>query len=380
MLSEVQQKRLRDYFYGEGGDTFVLMSVDKMKKAFPDMTWKDVRDWYDSQEMVQVVRPAPTIREDERTGLAYKPIIAWYPFERLYIDTLFMKRYRLVIVVGLDLYSRYAFARVFYGDREQGISSKKALEALLEFLGEIKELGYTLKRYGAVWTDDGSEFKGAFKSYLKEKEVEQVVSKSGDARKNRNIERLNKTLRLLIEKWVVLYGKKISKKDIAKLVKGYNNSVHSSTGMTPHQALKDMILSRKLFEHYVDLKAGNKDKPEADILPVGTWVRWYIRLSSPFKKTGKNWSKTLYQVKSYDPSTKTYELDGLKKWLKRDYLQVVNKDLYDAYSYRPKRAVVEKDDREGRPPRKNFTVRRNKDLLQILNQPVIEARTRSGNK
>jgi hypothetical protein len=292
-----------------------------------------------------------------------------------------MKRYRLVIVVGLDLYSRYAFAHVFYGDREQGISSKKALEALLGFLEEIKDLGYTLKRYGSVWTDDGSEFKGSFRAYLKDEGIEQVVSKSGDARKNRNIERMNKTLRLLIEKWVVLYGKKINKKDIAKLVKGYNNSVHSSTGITPYEALKDMTLSRSVFNRYVDLKAGNRGKEEEEVLPVGTWVRWYIRYEQKdFRKAGKNWSKTLYQVKSYDPATKTYELDGLKKSLKRDYLQVVNKDLFDAYNYKPRRAVVEKDDREGMPPRKNFGVRRNKALLEVLGQPVIEGRTRSGKK
>lgn len=376
MLSEEQQKKLRDFFYKDGN--FSLTSVAKIKQAFPELSWEDVKDWYSSQELVQLVRPAPFVSKEERSGEAYKPVVAWYPFERLYLDTLFIKKYKLVVVVGLDLYSRYGFAKAYSSNLEQGITSKKALEALLGFLKEVKALGYTLKPWGAVWTDDGPEFKSVFKSYLKGEGVEQVVSKVGDVRKNRNIERFNKTLRLLIEKWALLYGKRVDNKALAKLVSAYNNSVHSSLdGLTPRQALTDMKLNRKLFDYYVDLKAGNRDKKEADVLPVGTWVRWYVRYEQKdFRKTGKNWSRTLYQVKSYDPATKTYELDGLKKWLKRDYLQVVDKEKFDRYNYKPTRGV----EVEERPPRKNFGVRRNKNLIEVLNQPVLEGRTRSGKK
>lgn len=146
----------------------MLMNYGKMPK-FPGILDKDVKDWYDSQSLVQMMRPPPQkISKEEKTE-GYLPIVAWFPFQRLYMDTMFIKRLGLVIVCGLDLYSRYGFARVYYGDREQGISSAKALSALLEFEGEMKNLGYKLNPYGAVYTDDVSEFKGDFKTYLKDK-------------------------------------------------------------------------------------------------------------------------------------------------------------------------------------------------------------------
>lgn len=375
MLTEEQQDKLRKYFYGEDG--FVLVNPSKLKSKFKDVPVKDLVDWYNSQELTQVMRPAPVVTEKEKSGEAFKPIVAWFPFQRFYMDTVFINRYKLVIVVGLDLFSRYGFAKVYYGDREQGISSKKALEALLDFLSEIKDLGYTVEK-GAVWTDDGSEFKGVFRSYLKEKGVEQVVSKAHDPRKNRNVERFNKTLRSLIEKFAYLYGKKISRKNVQKLVDGYNNTEHSSlVGLTPYQALKDLKLSRQLYYHYVDLKWANKDKEESDVLPNGTWCRWFIR-EGLFKKTGKNWSKTLYQVSGYDPKTKSYTLEGLKKkHLRREYLQVVDKELFDKYNYIPERVVEQRDRNEGRRQRKGF--RLNRDELEVINQPVLTTkRVRKG--
>ena len=104
MLTQEKQERLRRYFYGEGGDTFMLMNVNKMRKKFPDIPLKDMKEWYDSQELVQIMRPPPMIVENERIGEAYKPIVAWYPFQRLYLDTMFINRLKLIIVVGMDLY------------------------------------------------------------------------------------------------------------------------------------------------------------------------------------------------------------------------------------------------------------------------------------
>lgn len=366
MLTDEQQQRLIKYFY-DGGN-FVLMNFVKMRNVFPDIDMKDLLDWYENQEIVQIMRTGPLVSEKERTGEAFKPIISWYPFQRFYLDTMFLKEYDLVIVVGLDLYSRYAFSRVFHGNQAQGIKSSQALKAMLGFLDEIKDLGYTLKKYGSVCVDDGGEFKGNFKEHLKQKGIEQVVSRSGDFRKNRNIERFNKTLRSMLEKYANVYDKKIDQNVITKLIDGYNNAVHSSLdGLTPVEALKDMVKSHLLFRHYVDLKNANKDKPDEE-LKVGDYVRIYVRGDSPFKKIKKNWSKGLHQIEKVD--NKMYKIDGVKKWVRLEHLQVIDKELFDKYNYNVEGAV-EKDKDELKKKKK---VRINKDIADVLAQPVLEGK------
>lgn len=231
-------------------------------------------------------------------------------------------------------------------------------------------MGYTLTK-GAVYTDDGSEFKSVFKSFLKDAGIDQVVAVAGDKRKNPNIERWNGTLRGLIEKFALVYGRPDSKA-VKKLADAYNHSVHSSLdGLSPLDALTDMKKSRGLFDYYLALKVGNSDKDEPEVLPKGTWVRWYIRSESSFKKIGKNWSKTMYQVESYDPKTKSYKLEGLKKRLRREYLQVIDKENFDRYNHKPSRHVEHQHEDEGRKVRR---VRLNKDELEVMNRPVIEGK------
>lgn len=350
-------------FYGEDG-TFFLQDLTKLKrrlqKSGVKLDPRLVREWYENQEVVQVLKPPP--RETGR----YFPIVAWRPFERFYMDTMFIPNYRLVLVVGLDLFSRYGFAYPFFRD-DGAISSRRALEAFEDFEQQAEDLGYKIT---SVWTDDGSEFKGLFHSYLKDNDIEHVVSEASDPRKNRNIERFNKTLRLLIEKYVEGYGKPLNRKIIRRLVEAYNNEAHSSLeGRTPRSILTDMKQATQLWRHYVELKHSVREALDEDeVLPNGTWVRWFVRINSPFKKVARNWSKALYQVEGYDRQKKLYKLDGLDKRLRRDYLQVVNKELFDEYNYRPEKERRNEDvDR----PRKKVGITR--DIRDVLSQPVLES-------
>ena len=241
------------------------------------------------------------------------------------------------------------------------------MEALEDFEDDVKKLGYKIT---SVWTDDGSEFKGAFRSYLKSNSMEHVVSEPSDPKKNRNIERFNKTLRLLIEKYAETYGKPLNKKIITRLVEAYNNEAHSSLeDRTPRSVLTDMEEATELWKHYVELKHSVRSAlDDDDILPKGTWVRWFVRLDSPFKKVARNWSKALYQVDGYDRQKKLYKLDGLDKMLRREYLQVVDKDMFDMYNYIPEKEQRSEEER----PRRKIGITR--DIRDVLAQPVAEGK------
>lgn len=351
-LNKEDQELLRKLFYGQG-----LRDLQVLRGKAPSIPYDALQQWYQNQEVVQLIRPPPLALD--RSGISYKPIIAWKPFSRFYMDTMFFrdigverekkkKRKKkgqksappplqgLTIVCGLDLFSRYAFVYPIFG--EIGINASQALDAIKQFIKEIKALGYDIE---TLYTDAGGEFKSIFKTFIDNEKIPSVTSAPNDPRKNRNIERFNRTLRTAIEKWILLYGKGIRKQDVQKLVADYNSTVHRSLiGFTPLEVLKDKKKSEELWSHYVNLKYDALGKKEFDVLEKGTHVRVYIRGKDAFKKIAKNWSKALYTVEEYQPATKLYKLVGKPDLYRREYLQVVDPALFKAYNWTPPSSAV----------------------------------------
>lgn len=373
-LTDAQQEVLRKEFYG-GEGRFFAQSVDKFiaylkKSGHNDIPVNQIANWYNSQEVVQIMRPGPKTTTEERQGKAYFHIIEFMPFNRFYLDTMYMKRYGIGILCGLDLFSRYAWAKVFQQTyRDSGISASKALTAFQGFEQNIHEMGYDVL---SVYVDDGSEFKGKFRQYCDSKGYDMTVSNPVDPRKNRNLERFNGTLRLLIEKYYNTYRGRITQKIIDQLLEAYNTNVHSSLyGFSPLEVLASPDVQNDIMEFNKRLKEEDlATRPVDRPLRVGTWVRWFTRYDSKYRKLAKNWSSTLYQIESYSPSNQSYRLGGLpKKEFRAEQLQVVNKRLFDLYNYRPPRRgpqVVE--DRPRRP------VAITRDVKDVLNAPIQQGK------
>jgi transposase InsO family protein len=254
-------------------------------------------------------------------------------------DTAPKKPIGLTIVCGLDLFSRYAFAYCIFG--EIGISSLQAKDALEKFMKEIKTLGYSIE---TLYTDSGGEFKQSFKSFVDKEGIPLIMSSPNDPFKNRNIERFNRTLRGLIEKFILLYGKNIKSRHVDLIVNAYNRTIHRSLiGYTPYSILTDNDKAEELWKHYNELKSFTYDIQDPVVLEEGTFVRVFIRKADVFKKVGKNWSKTIYTVDKYFPETKLYKLKENKDLYRREYLQIVDKKLFDQYNYKPA-SLIEADD------------------------------------
>jgi len=332
------KKDLDEVFYGMG---FLARSFYKFTNKLDELGYNNIpydviKAYYDNQTITQVFKPNNEIHE-------YHPILSFYAFEKVYIDTMYLtqKNSVLAIVNIMDLFSKYAFSKCFViPARTSNISSEKTMNVFKEFLNTIKnEVVY-------VNSDRGNEYKGNFHKYLEEKKIIQVYSNVGDHHAQSPIERFNRTLRLMIEKYRVLKNK-IDNNAIQKIIDTYNNTIHSKFTHTPNQILNNQLYQTQLSGYYEELK---KEYNEEIIKPLEGYVRILLETSS-FQKIKPIWSLEIYKIKSFNNGF--YELENSKKLYKREELQPVEKDFLMRKNIKieddeePIKKVLRSTDKEG---------------------------------
>ena len=108
-IIERYKPKLDDIFYGENFQYRSLPKfIDKIKEEHFNVPSKVIKDYYDNQNVVQVFKPVMKQKE-------YHPILSYYPFERVYIDTMYLTLPNSVLafVNIMDLFTKYAFSKVF---------------------------------------------------------------------------------------------------------------------------------------------------------------------------------------------------------------------------------------------------------------------------
>jgi hypothetical protein len=103
-----------------------------------------IKFYYDNQNIVQVLKPD---REFHETN--HYPILSNYPFERVYIDTMYLSQNNstLAFVNIMDLYSKFAYSHVFViGGNTQNIKSSQSKQTFKEFIEIIKNFGNEIKQ------------------------------------------------------------------------------------------------------------------------------------------------------------------------------------------------------------------------------------------
>jgi hypothetical protein len=155
-MSESEISKLRELFYNKKSVLKPTKFYELAEEA--GINRRTVKEFFENQEITQITKgyKAPN---------KFHHILAFQPMDRVYLDTMFIKRYKVAIVVIMDLFSKYAYAHMFSNTlKDDGITSQKALDAFKFFMEDIKKHGYG--SVGRVEHDDGSEFKGVFKSYM----------------------------------------------------------------------------------------------------------------------------------------------------------------------------------------------------------------------
>ena len=137
----------------------------------------------------------------------------------------FNKPYTFILTC-IDIFSKYAWAIP---------CANKSAKSITDAFKIILRDGRSPKK---IQTDKGTEFKNRqFQKLLKEYNIHFYTSHD-DEKKAAVVERFNRTLKGKIYKHFTSQNAKRYIKALKPIVKGYNNSVHRTIGMTPFQASK----------------------------------------------------------------------------------------------------------------------------------------------
>lgn len=256
---------------------FIMGSLPKLwgkVKESTDIPFRVTKGYYDNQAVVQMFKPL------RKPGRDY-PIQTTRPLNIIFMDTMVIDDY--YIINTIDLFSKFASSTVF----KKPVTSQDAVKALKEFLDASNS---TLDSIQEIRVDGGPEWQKDFQEYTEDLKVTSLPYAKTEMSP---IERYNGTLRRMIEKLKLVQGKGVSYayKYVPTVVKAYNNLVHSSTGYTPSQILKDKQIQKQVLTE-------QRKYPQIDGIKKGDTVRVSIRNEQNVfdRKIAPNWSKELYKV------------------------------------------------------------------------------------
>jgi len=211
-------EELKQLFYNpkEG-----LVSKDKLyakvKEKGINLTKKEVNEFYDNQEINQVLKP---LRKQKEFN-TYK---ANYPGHIYQLDIIVYNRFtqnkKSYILVVIDIYSRFMQAEAIY-NREL-ITIIKAYKKMINEMGPPFEL-----------QADNEFNKIEFIKVLKEDGTSYRFSDANEKHKNPIVERVNGTIAKLLQKVRMTTKNYKWNTYLSDVVENYNNTVHSTTGEKP---------------------------------------------------------------------------------------------------------------------------------------------------
>ena len=201
--------------------------------------------------------------------------------------------YRYVLVC-VDNFSKYGWTIPL--KNKYATTIKEAFEQIIT---------NSKRKPNLIETDDGKEFANKiFESYLKSQNIKRYSRYTSKGAVF--AERFNRTIRNLLKKPVFENGDANWIDIIDSTIKKYNNTVHSSTKMTPIQASK-VINQKKVLNNLQDKR--KKQKPK---FKLGDLVRTADIDKTFSKGDTTNWSNELYMITEVIHETiPTYHIDFL---------------------------------------------------------------------
>jgi len=160
-----------------------------------------------------------------------KPILTSRVLQRIQCDTIDMSKKNLPFwndnykycLTAVDLFSKYAWVYPL----KRYTSSQVATA--------ISHIFNTVGIPSILQTDNGVEFLDAVQILLRKYSVKHVRSLPYKSQSQGAIEAFNKTFKRRIYHWLSIYNTKTWIDIVPKVLEGYNNTKHSTTGYTPYQ-------------------------------------------------------------------------------------------------------------------------------------------------
>lgn len=270
---------------------------------------KQVQEFIAKQNVHQVLKPV----FHQKTADQY--IVAIAPNNQWQIDLLDYYKYASAnkgnkyILICVDLFTRKAYA--------EGIKAKTP-EICSEAFEKI------LKRAGAqpdsVYHDKGNEFKGKFDKLCESKNITSIQNDLGDHQSLGIIDRFSRTIKSMIQRYLVANNTTKYIDSLQDFVKLYNDTPHSSINdITPNDAddTENMIIIGDI--NYKKQKHNQKMvKVKPSKIIVGDYVRYKVEKRTFTKGYSITYSNEVLTVvslkgnKAILSNNKEYRLDDLQ--------------------------------------------------------------------
>ncbi len=337
-LNDEQKKVIGNVYYTDGLKVGIQKLYHALRDNYPEakITRSQVSEWLKLQTDYQINQAQKTVRH-------IKTIQANKKHELIQIDLIDYSqntapnanKYILSIV---DVFTRHAW--VFALKRKTAAEVKRGFE---KFLQDLDESEFPLKR---VMNDDGGEFQGEFADLLKSKGI--VQSSSNRSQAQGIVERFNKSIKTLIERYVQENPNVNKFTAMDKVLPLYNDTYHTTIKMTPNQAynltedetgeLKNLHKARVRKNKEKVTNSGVKVSNQNNEIEVGDVVRVAISKKGDLtKKFVNNWTEDTYKVirvikARKVPNTTRYQLENYKgekitRTYYREELQKIKEDL-----------------------------------------------------
>ena len=197
------------------------VSLDKLykkaKEEIPDITRKDVLNFLEEQEVVQLTKE--TKKPKEFNSIYVKGIRDNYQIDIIIYDRYKIDGYQYILCV-VDVHSRYAMCR--------SMTNRENINILYKLKDIFKENGFPKN----INCDNEFNTK-ILNEFFSKNNIVCHYSEVGELNKNSIVERFNRTLAGMLQKWRVATGKKKWYKVLDDIVSNYNNTFHRTIKGNP---------------------------------------------------------------------------------------------------------------------------------------------------
>ena len=288
----------------ESGYGSIKNTFDQAKKIDPTIKIEEVKAWLSKQPHKQI--------KAHRGSNSYVAPFARSEYQIDIMDmnklqkTTIQPRYALVVI---DIFSKLGDALPMFNK-----DSESVYDALIKI---FKKMGYPM----SVYSDDDGAFKSKVKELFDGEGITHVVTLTHANVVERYIRTLKNGIhdrvRVTKGKWEDMLGWVVEK---------YNNSVHSTIGLTPREAHYDK--NSPTVAVNLALKASYKRK--YNNISIDDEVKNYTKAKDSYgsrKETVSRWSQKVYKVIDIDKDMMLntfYKLEGLRKKYSRHELLLVS--------------------------------------------------------
>lgn len=254
---------LRELYYDpKYGFTSLPKFYEKVKEKLPGTTIANVKEFLDKQEAYQMTKEMKKPREFN--SILAKGVGENYQMDILVYDRYEIHKYKYILVV-IDVYSRYAACKAL---------TNRSNEVLLPAIQELfQKIDGPPKHLNA----DNEFNQPLLLRYFAKEGIVCHFSDVGEINKNAIVERFNRTLAGMFQKWRIGTRKREWYKVLDKLVHNYNTTLHGTVKETP----MDIVMGKKENRQDItfvdpDFEKGDKVryKEVKKILGKGDYVKF----------------------------------------------------------------------------------------------------------